>query len=781
VPTTIYQEQCQAILASAAKKKSSGEGPDAAVQLGVTAANLQAAYDLSSEVGTDGAGTTVAIVDAYQDPNIVSDLASYRAETSGGETALPACDATTGAGCVTVYNQTGQTGTDALENVPVDTTGAWEFEQAIDVDMVSAICPLCHIALFEANSDSLTNMGTAEDTAAGMFKYLSNSWENPGDPPGDSQYDAYFNHPGDVIDFGAGDMGYGTDYPGSSQFVTAVGGTNLTDTNGTWTQSVWNATPVSSGLLDATASGCASGESKPAWQTDTACPNRTGNDVAAAADSSDDGIGIYDSYNPTASGSDNLSCGGACSAEGTSVSTPIVTAVYALAIGGTTAGTPTPRTYPAQYPYMNDGTGLTRVTTGSDTVDYKGTNYTCESNREYLCNAADSLPDGYNGPTGWGTPNGANLSAFTDTATGDTISVANPGTQDGEAGDGLAVTVNIQAIDSDSAETLTYSASGLPSGLTINSSNGEISGTLNATPGTSAVTVTVSDGTGASTTVRFDIVATASLNANLHATTGAVPLALGGKCMDDANNSSANGNKVQIWGCTGSVNQEWTYLPAPNPGGAGWLEHNGECLAVKSAGTANGSKVELYNCIPKALNQRWYITGNGELFNWGSGTCLDDPSSSTTNGTQLDISTCTPTSTNEAANNQAWTLPAGPIQSGISGMCASDRNGSNVNGTYIWLWSCGGQSSQNWTLSRTGTLLIEGKCLSVGGRGTTNGSQTVLWSCGGTSDQYWFITGTGEIQNVASEKCLAASGTGNGARLELEDCTGATNEIWAQS
>jgi hypothetical protein len=735
----------------------------------ITAANLQQAYDLSSEIGTDGAGTTVAIVDAYQDPNIVSDLAAYRSENG-----LGACNTTTGAGCLSVYNETGGT---SLSDVPVDTTGGWEFEQSIDVDMVSAICPLCHIALYEANSTGINDLGTADNTAAASYKFVSNSWgnqESPLDFPGESSYDdQYFNHPGVVLDFSAGDFGYEPAYPASSQLVTSVGGTYLApSSSGTgWTQSVWN-DGVNTGV--GTASGCSSGEGKPSWETDTAaadCPNRTSNDVAAAAQGPD-GISIYDSYNPTASGDGNTVCGGWCSAQGTSVASPIVTAAYALAIGGTTAAAPTPNTYPVQYLYQNDGAGLIRVTSGSNAYTYEGADHTCESDREYLCNAADSLPDGYNGPTGWGTPNGANLSAFTNTSTKNVLSLINPGTYDLQTGVGYTLPV-MQATDDGTDQTLTYSANKLPSGMSIDSSNGQISGVPSAA-GTTTITVTATDTSGVTASVTFDIVATGSLDTNFHPVTGPVPLAIDGKCMDDTNNSSTNGNKVQIWGCSGGVNQKWAYVPDTNPGGAGILVHNDKCLAVSGGGTTNGTKVELWTCNGTG-SQQWWLNGyQGEVVNPASGLCLDDPSSSTTNGTQLDIETCS------GDHNQAWTMPASPIQSGITGMCAADRNGSNANGNYIWLWSCGGQSSQDWTLSRTGTLLIEGKCLGVGGRATTNGSPTVLWSCGSV-DQYWAITGTGEIENDSAQKCLAASGTGDGARLELEDCVGTPNEIWAQS
>jgi hypothetical protein len=719
--------------------------------------DLRSAYDLVAASENDGSGQTIAIVDADADPDLATDLSAYRSQYG-----LPAC--TTSSGCLQILNEHGGT---SLSGIPTDSTDGWEFEQSLDVEMVSAICPNCNIVMFEANSDSTVDLGTAENAAATAgYKFISNSWSGL-DSPGESYYDtAYFNHPGVVTAFASGDTGYSAAYPASSELVTAVGGTYLNDNGGTWTQTVWNNNAVDAG---ATGSGCSSGEPKPSWQIDTAsgdCPNRTENDVSAAA-AAPTGFSVYDSYGPASY------CGGWCYGWGTSAATPIVTSVYAL------AGTPTPNTYPSQYPYMDSGAGLTKVTSGNNKFNANGTTYTCEPNRQYLCNAGDSLSGGYNGPTGWGTPNGANLSSFTDTdTTADVVSAINPGTYDLEAGYDYPLPA-IQAYTTGSSQTFTYTASGLPSGMTIDSSTGAISGPL-SNSGTSTVTVTVADTTGATTTIKFDIVAVASLTSNFHATTGAVPLALDGKCMDDTNGSSTNGNKVQIWGCSGGANQKWTYAPSPYPGGLGTLKHNGKCLAVSGGGIADGTKVELWTCNGTE-SQQWYIAGYGELLNGGSGTCLDDPSSSTTNGKQLDIHSCTVTSTGATTSNQAWTLPASPIQSGISGMCASDRNGSNANGTYIWLWACGGQSSQNWTISRSGSLQIEGKCLSVAGRGTTNGSLTELWTCASTSDQYWYMTGTGEIENNASEKCLASSGTGNGARLELEDCTGAPGEIWAQS
>jgi hypothetical protein len=747
-PTTINQEQCQVFLQSRAKKASGLSAADTSPVAGAySSADLQSAYDLASDAAADGAGTTVSIVDAYRDPNVVSDLAAYRSQADND---LPACSTTTGDGCVTAYNETGG----SASSVPVDPTGGWEVEESLDVDMVSAVCPLCKIHLYEANSTSLTDLGTAENTAAKASKFVSNSWGGE-DYPGESAYDTlYFNHPGVVTAFASGDYGYGAGYPASSQLVTSVGGTDLTGSAGDWSQTVWNNDD------GATESGCSSGEPKPAWQTDSECANRTENDVSAVADGPD-GISIYDSYDSS------TTCGGWCAVGGTSAATPIITSVYAL------AGTPTADTYPSSYLYQNEGAGLTRITSGNDSVTADGSTYTCESDRQYLCDAADSLPDGYNGPTGWGTPDGADLSAFTNTST-DVVSAINPGTYDLQAGVSYALPA-IKAYDSD-GNAVTYSATGLPSGLTINSSTGAISGKLSSTPATSAVTVTVSDGSAASN-ISFDIVSIASLDTDYHAVAGAVHLDLDGKCMDDTNNSSANLNKVQIYTCNGEASQNWTYEPDTEPGAAGVVEHNGKCLDVHRGGTTNGTLLDLYSCNGSG-SQQWYLTGDGgELYNPQSGKCAEDPYSSTVNGRQLDIWTC------NGGDNQAWTVPASPVQSGVTGKCLDDKGASSANGNVIDSYACNGQASQKWTLGLDETLEVEGKCLDATGLGTTDGTLAQLWSCNDGVNQLWYLTGTGEIENLNSEKCLANPGnsTTNDTRLELEDCTGQAGEIWAQS
>ena len=116
-----------------------------------------------------------------------------------------------------------------------------------------------------------------------------------------------------------------------------------------------------------------------------------------------------------------------------------------------------------------------------------------------------------------------------------------------------------------------------------------------------------------------------------------------GKCVDDSAFSSANGNKIQLWDCTGGANQQWTV--ASN----GTLQVYGKCLDITGANYGNGTLVELWDCNGGA-NQQWQAS-NGELVNPASGKCLDDPNFNTANGTQLELWTC------NGGSNQQWHLP----------------------------------------------------------------------------------------------------------------------------
>ncbi|GGU12271.1 putative Ig domain-containing protein [Streptomyces violascens] len=421
----------------------------AAAPSGYGPSDLQSAYALSSSAG---AGATVAIVDAYDDPNAESDLATYRSQYG-----LPAC--TTANGCFKKVDENGGT------SYPTADSG-WAGEISLDVDMVSAVCPQCHILLVEASQPSMADLGTAVNRAVTMgAKYVSNSYGGSEDSTDPSSDASYFNHPGVAITVSSGDSGYGVEYPAASQYVTSVGGTSLSRASNSrgWSESVWGSSSGGQGA----GSGCSAYDPKPSWQTDTGCAKRTVADVSAVADPAT-GLAVYDSYQ--ASGWNVYG--------GTSASSPIIAGVYAL------AGTPAANTNPASYPYAHTGS-LNDVTSGA--------NGSCSP--AYLCKAGT----GYDGPTGLGTPNGT--AAFTGgTSTGNTVSVTNPGNQSTQVN--TAASLQIHATDSDSGQSLTYSATGLPAGLSINASTGLISGTP-TTAGSSNVTVTAKDTTNASGSTSF--------------------------------------------------------------------------------------------------------------------------------------------------------------------------------------------------------------------------------------------------------------------------------------
>ncbi|OIK25732.1 S53 family peptidase [Streptomyces malaysiense] len=354
---------------TAFQKQQAADGitPKAATPSGYGPSDLQSAYGLTSAAASKGSGETVAIVDAYNDPNAEADLAKYRSYYG-----LSAC--TKANGCFKQVSQTGST-----TSLPRSDAG-WSEEISLDLDMVSATCPNCNILLVEAKSATMTNLGTAVNEAVALgAKYVSNSYGGS-ESSSDTGYDTkYFKHPGVAITVSAGDGGYGAEYPAASQYVTAVGGTALSksSTSRGWSETVWNTSST-----EGTGSGCSAYDPKPSWQTDTGCAERTVSDVSAVADPAT-GVSVYDSYGVTA---------GFYTFGGTSASSPIIASVYAL------AGTPSSGSYPAAFPYAKAGTSaLNDVTSGS--------NGSCSPS--YLCTARS----GYDGPTGVGTPEG--VSAFT--------------------------------------------------------------------------------------------------------------------------------------------------------------------------------------------------------------------------------------------------------------------------------------------------------------------------------------------------------------------------------
>jgi subtilase family protein len=313
-------------------------------------ADFQAAYNLPSKA--NGKGQLVAIVDAYDNPDVAGDLAVYRKQYGLGTADFHK------------YNQKGQ-----QKNYPQGSP-SWGVEIDLDVQMVSAVCPNCKIALIESTTSNSPDMQTAEAEAVKLGAHIvSNSWicysySCTIDPK-------YFDKPGVMYLAGSGDAGYGIIGPPMSlSTVIAVGGTVLSKNGSQYSEQVW----------DGAGAGCTSQINKPKWQHDPSCTYRTTADVSAVAY----GVAEYDTF----------SGGGWFTVGGTSVATPLIAGVFGLA--GNAKSRPDGGQAFWQLSKKQLKKSLHYISAGSDG--------SCGGS--YLCTAGTKQFGNYAGPIGWGTPNG---------------------------------------------------------------------------------------------------------------------------------------------------------------------------------------------------------------------------------------------------------------------------------------------------------------------------------------------------------------------------------------
>jgi beta-glucosidase len=343
------------------------------------------------------------------------------------------------------------------------------------------------------------------------------------------------------------------------------------------------------------------------------------------------------------------------------------------------------------------------------------------------------------------------------------VTLTNPGPQEQLAG--TAVSVQAAAKDTTSGQTPTFTASGLPAGVSI-SSSGLISGTP-TTAGSSTATITATDGNGATASQSFVWTVEPST-----AGIAATPLVgYQGLCLDVAGDNNTPGTKVEVYTCNGTDGQQWTEEAN------GTVQADGGCLDVASGGTANGTLVDLYTCNGSGA-QQWVPQSNGELLNSASGKCLDDTGNGGS-GTQVQIWTCGGTA------NQSWVSPASGSGSntgavtGYQGLCLDVRSANSADGTPVQVYTCNGTNAQQWTVASNGTLQALGKCLDVVGGKTTNGTLIDLYTCNGTGAQQWTAQSNGELVNPQSGRCLDDTGSGgSGTQVQIWDCTDASNQQW---
>ncbi len=405
---------------------------------GLTPQQLATAYGY--EPASGGSGQTVAIVDAYDAPSIEADLNAFDEHYK-----LGSC--TKENGCFQKVNQAGA----ASPLPPADAEG-WSEETALDAEIVRAACESCKILLIEAQSPSYKNLARAVKTAGELkATEISNSYGGPEEGLGSEERKAY-EQPGVVITAASGDDGYeGWDWvneelppyetpempdaPASLPSVVSVGGTTLTlNEDGTRAgETVWNDNGPGdelnfpSGFVSG--GGCSLRFTANPWQSQAAgfpagdCgAGRLNVDISADGDPFS-GFDILDTYNfclvaHTAKECKAITEGfkahkGWQTFGGTSLGSPLIASLYALAGGG--AGV----TYPALtlYGHLGEASSLRDVTTGG--------NGFCDAQVAALCGNPNTLYEalvdcegttacnaahGFDGPSGVGTPVG--LGAF---------------------------------------------------------------------------------------------------------------------------------------------------------------------------------------------------------------------------------------------------------------------------------------------------------------------------------------------------------------------------------
>lgn len=736
---------------------------------------LQSAYHILSAAADSGQGTTVALVEAGGDPSAVSDFNAYRSEYH-----LPPCDEATGAGCLTKADQVG-----ATTSFPA-ADPAWAVQSSMDADAVAAICPNCRVLLVEADSDSTLDLYAAARYAATKARYVSLGFGAPG-AGGTAQNDQLENFAllGTAVTAAAGDSGYGTQAPASSQFVVSVGGTTLTkDASGKrgWQESVWAGTGA----------GCSPGQIKPSWQTDTGCPRRTQNDVAADANPKT-GIAFFDS-----------AAGGWREGGGTNVSSAIIAAVYALA-GDTVAGSD-----PALYPYADPG-GLYEVTTGSDG--------SCSPS--YLCTAGD----GYNGPAGLGTPDGTAAFAAPGSDIVSLMQQSNPYGTPLTAGSGTGT--EFVGIDTLSGDPMTLSISGQTDGLSIPATCDESTASDSYTDcsfylrgvlkkaGRFTADITATDAHGKSATYAYTFAvadAVAAPSVNKSATIGtdvSVPYSatsVSGQRLDFSvtglppgisytrtgpdqmtftGSPTANGrytttvtaaNTVYGGSATGTVS--WTmhgtitFKPVANitgtVGSAGYF-------SVSAADSVPGDQVTYsWRGMPPGINQLYYPDDQFAGWLTRAGTYQVTVTASGEYGASASRTFTW------AVTDPGATEVTGPIRLDLGGKCLD-------HGTGVRIWNCNGTVSQGWVLAQDGTIRALGECLTESG--TAFRSSVTLARCTDSPAQRWRVedepvdsadgwAGPAFV-NGASGHCLGdPSGNTNGAYPLVLACNVGPSKTW---
>jgi len=446
-----------------------------------TPAQIRAAYALpalpatgatltSAQAAQLGAGQTIYLVDAMNNPNVVAELAAFDSKFG-----LPTCTVTAIATNATLPLATAPGNACVLSVVYSTTSGAmtasapsydsgWSTEISLDVQWAHATAPLARIVLIEAPDSSVDSLQAAVNLANSMGHGVVSMSFGAGEGSWTSSVDSSFTSANMSYVASAGDNGAAVNWPAVSSHVLAIGGTTLTYSSGARSEVVWSST----------GGGVSSYTARPSYQASTVPGMGTpaGRSVSDVSFNADPTTGQY-----IAVISQGGSTVGWLSAGGTSLSAPQWAGVLTLAnaqralASKSALGAPHSMLYGTVASTASYYAGaFVDVTKGSD-----GTCPTC------------SAKTGYDNPTGLGTPNVSSLLPYlTGATTTATAPVVSSGSIGGTVGTALSFTVTTTAPDS-----VSYALSGAPAGMTIGS-GGAVTW-ASPVAGSYSVTVTATD------------------------------------------------------------------------------------------------------------------------------------------------------------------------------------------------------------------------------------------------------------------------------------------------
>jgi GH25 family lysozyme M1 (1,4-beta-N-acetylmuramidase) len=372
------------------------------------------------------------------------------------------------------------------------------------------------------------------------------------------------------------------------------------------------------------------------------------------------------------------------------------------------------------------------------------------------------LPAGWNNYTIWqygqGTVGG--ISGIDENELGPVLQVARAGTAIG--------TVRLRTLNSLAGQAVTYSATGLPPGLTL--SAGQITGTPSAGDIGHQYTVTVTPSAGAvPSSMSFTWIIHGALTVTSpgnRTTTAGTPVSLRVAVSDQ--DGASYPPHLSVSGLPPGLAMNSTGLITGWPAMPGTYTVH---VAASDALYASGSTSFTWT-IAAAAN-----TGFTGLVRQVGGTakCLNDPGAATANGTLLTLSTCT------GGKPQAWTtVQDGTIRA--QGKCLTVFRNTTVE---LYACAASGSAQQQWRAGTDGELVnaYYGTCLYFPNANAANGSKPTLSTCQNSTSQtgeHWSRTAA-NVYSPAPGKCLAASGTAAGSAVVLAGCATVAAQRWVVS